>query len=153
MADIADLIAEILDTPKLKNTAEKLREEYRDEPILRTAAQMVKQLPQPLADAKKIALSPSKYNYNFQELFYRQGMFLADFTDDCTERAMFTRYYPTYHDMTNKQLRTYFTWRTNVRRGIVEKTSASYAMVYCYELLNQISPTFKKNFAVLQKKR
>ncbi len=139
MADIADLIAEILDTPKLKNTAEKLREEYRDEPILRTAAQMVKQLPQPLADAKKIALSPSKYNYNFQELFYRQGMFLADFTDDCTERAMFTRYYPTYHDMTNKQLRTYFTWRTNVRRGIVEKTSASYAMVYCYELLNQIS--------------
>ena len=60
MADIADLIAEILDTPKLKNTAEKLREEYRDEPILRTAAQMVKQLPQPLADAKKIALSPSQ---------------------------------------------------------------------------------------------
>ena len=97
MSDIADLIAEILDNPKLKNTAEKLRKEYRDEPILRTAAQMIKRLPQPLADAKKIALSPSKYNYDFEKLFYRQGMFLADFTDDCTERAEFSRYYSERH--------------------------------------------------------
>lgn len=138
MPDIIDLIAEILDNPKLKSTSKKLQKKYQDEPILRTAAQMIKRLPQPLADAKKIAFSPSKYNYNFQELFYRQGMFLADFTDDCAERAEFSKYYPTYHDMTDKQLRTYFTWRASVRRGTVEKVSASYAVVYCYELLNQI---------------
>ena len=36
MPDIMDLIAEILDNPKLKNVASKIQSEYHDEPILRT---------------------------------------------------------------------------------------------------------------------
>ena len=52
MPDIMDLIAEILDNPKLKNVASKIQSEYHDEPILRTAAQMARRLPKPLADAK-----------------------------------------------------------------------------------------------------
>ena len=44
MPDIMDLIAEILDNPKLKNVASKIQSEYHDEPILRTAAQMARRL-------------------------------------------------------------------------------------------------------------
>ena len=46
MPDIMDLIAEILDNPKLKNVASKIQSEYHDEPILRTAAQMARRLPE-----------------------------------------------------------------------------------------------------------
>lgn len=70
--------------------------------------------------------------------FYRQGQMMADFADDYQDFAAFKRYYPTYHDMTVAQLRTYFTWRQKIRQGHYEKTSTSYAYVYIYELLNQI---------------
>ena len=40
--------------------------------------------------------------------------------------------------MTDRQLRGYITWRTQLRRGIVTKTSTSFAFVYIYELLNGI---------------
>ena len=53
MPDIMDLIAEILDNPKLKNVASKIQSEYHDEPILRTAAQMARRLPKPLEPAAR----------------------------------------------------------------------------------------------------
>jgi hypothetical protein len=40
--------------------------------------------------------------------------------------------------MNDHQLRGYFSWRTRVRRGIIEKTSLSFVFVYIYELLNKI---------------
>ena len=40
--------------------------------------------------------------------------------------------------MNYAQLRTYFSWRTLVRKGTVEEVSLSYAFVYIYELLNNI---------------
>ena len=48
------------------------------------------------------------------------------------------RYYPTYHDLTVGQARTYFAWRSKVRNNIYEKVSNSYAYIYLYELLNGI---------------
>ncbi|MCL2754122.1 MAG: TerB N-terminal domain-containing protein [Oscillospiraceae bacterium] len=72
------------------------------------------------------------------EMFYKQGMFMADFEDDYCEYKDFTQYYPTYQMMGYEQLRTYFTWRTAVRNGDIRETSLSYAFVYIYELLNNI---------------
>ena len=37
--------------------------------------------------------------------------------------------------MSDRQLRGYFTWRTQVRRGTVEETSTSFAFLYLYELI------------------
>ena len=37
--------------------------------------------------------------------------------------------------MSDRQLRGYFTWRTQVRAGNVEETSLSFAFVYLYELI------------------
>lgn len=70
--------------------------------------------------------------------FYQQGKFMADYEDDYAKFFAFKRFYPTYHDMTLGQLRSYFAWRSKVRQGKYEKTSTSYAYVYLYELLNNI---------------
>ncbi len=70
--------------------------------------------------------------------FYKQAKFMADFEDDCSEKADFSSSFPSYAAMNDAQLRTYFTWRTKLRHGELEKTSLSYAYVYIFELLNLI---------------
>lgn len=70
--------------------------------------------------------------------FYNQGKFMERFEDDFEESVPFSLYFPSYQQMGYEQLRTYFTWRGKVRRGVVEQTSLSYVFVYLYELLNNI---------------
>ncbi len=71
--------------------------------------------------------------------FYRQAAFMEDYEDDCPwSGGDFVRYFPTYHDLTLKQLRGYFTWRTEVRKGTFKPIAASAAYIYIYELLNGV---------------
>ncbi|MDO4851144.1 MAG: TerB N-terminal domain-containing protein [Actinomycetota bacterium] len=70
--------------------------------------------------------------------FYRQGVFMADYTDDAPWQGAFHRYYTTYHDLNVRQLRGYFTWRTQVRNGDWRPIATSLAYMYMYELLNGI---------------
>lgn len=72
------------------------------------------------------------------KLFYKQAVFMKDFEDDCRKRTSFSSYFPKYQAMTYEHFRTYFTWRTKVRKGRVEDTSATYAFLYVYELLLNI---------------
>ena len=71
-------------------------------------------------------------------IFYKQGMLLKDFSDDYTESVPFSQYFPYYQMMGYGQLRTYFTWRTQIRKGNVADISLSYAFLYIYELLANI---------------
>lgn len=110
--------------------------------------------PRPLVEAKRLMRNPAEYHYNYRQLFYQQAKLLEDFTDDFSEQASFSSCYPCYRDMNDRQLRTYFTWRTKVRQGIVESTSPSYAELYCYELLHQIGvPDPETGFRMLQQFR
>jgi hypothetical protein len=109
---------------------------------------------QPAAQAQTIAPAPDKFRllfYSMRQLayspvgqmdrslvFYKQAQFMEDFEDDFDSEAAFSSYFPYYQLMSYDQLRTYFTWRTAVRRGNVRATSVSYAFLYIYELLNQI---------------
>ena len=70
--------------------------------------------------------------------FYLQGKFMEDYEDDAPLPEYFICYYPTYQDLTTKQLRGYFAWRTLVRRGEFEPVTTSAAYIYVYELLNGI---------------
>ena len=70
--------------------------------------------------------------------FYVQGKFMEDYTDDYGRILAFTQYFPTYHDMSVSQLRSYFYWRSLIRKNIYEKTTLSQAYIYLYELLNGI---------------
>lgn len=70
--------------------------------------------------------------------FYIQGKYMEDYEDDVPWHGNFRRYFPTYHDLRNDQLRGYFTWRTDIRRGIFKKVPDSVVYIYIYELLNGI---------------
>lgn len=70
--------------------------------------------------------------------FYRQAVFMEDYEDDRPWTGLFSCYFPTYHDMTVRQLRGYFSWRTQARRGNFQPIDLSAAYVYIYELLNDI---------------
>ncbi len=72
------------------------------------------------------------------ETFCKQALFMQDFTDDYSEIVPLDTYYTTYAKMNDAQLRTYFTWRTKVRQGVVENVSLSYAFCYVFELLNDV---------------
>lgn len=93
---------------------------------------------------EKIQKMLESYDYSIlpakgrEKNFYNQGRLMADYDDDYEEIVSFKRYYPTYHDMTVPQLRTYFAWRKKIRANEYQKISTSYAFVYIYELLNNI---------------
>ena len=70
--------------------------------------------------------------------FLRQGKFMEDYEDDAPWEGDFVCFFPTYHDLTTKQLRGYFSWRTRVRRGEYLPIPKSAAYIYIYELLNGI---------------
>ena len=70
--------------------------------------------------------------------FYRQAVFMQDYEDDVPWEGDFACYFPTYHDLTTRQLRGYFTWRTHLRRGNFKPIPSSAAYIYIYELLNGV---------------
>lgn len=82
------------------------------------------------------------YNSRIQQekanIFYKQAVFMKDFEDDYENPVPYASYFPYYQMMGYEQLRTYFTWRTKVRKGIVTETSLSYVYLYLYELLSNI---------------
>ncbi len=67
-----------------------------------------------------------------------QGTFMADVSDDYAHRAFCSVPRPIYGALSSSQLRTYFTWRTDARRGDFKKTDEPYIQLYICELLNKI---------------
>ena len=140
MADVHKLIDTILSDPRLTNSRAFSGKMYEDEPILRTGSQMKSYLPQRYRDMKALA-RPIHDGFEYRrpsetELFVMQARFMEEWEDDFPFCGSFERYYPTYSMMNDSQLRGYFSWRTRVRHGQVEKTSLSFAFVYIYELIN-----------------
>ena len=111
---------------------------YSDEPILFTANRMKNYLPEKCREMRSLAFQGGRRSLTSAEIFLKQGKFMEDFEDDCPYDGEFVRYFPTYESMSDRQLRGYFTWRTRLRHGTLEKTSLSFAYVYIYELLNGI---------------
>lgn len=70
--------------------------------------------------------------------FYRQGRFMEDYEDDVPWTGAFVCYFPTYQDLSTRQLRGYFSWRTRLRKGEFLPIPVSAAYIYIYELLNGI---------------
>lgn len=133
---------------KVKSTEEKINLNFEDSQLV----------------PKEIKKMIESYQYSLpgsirrEQNFYLQGKLMASYEDHYEGKQSFLRYYPTYHDLTVGQARTYFTWRTKIRQNIYEKISDSYAYIYLYELLNGIgikNPeegldkliTFNKNYA------
>lgn len=140
--DVRALIERITSSERMRTSSHFSDAVYRAEPILTTGRQMATYLPDRYREMRAISRwqegEPHGRWITEAELFWRQGTFMADFEDDCPYHGTFKAYFPTYADMSDRQLRGYFTWRTAVRRGNIQETSLSYAFVYLYELLNGI---------------
>lgn len=142
--DIKMLIERIMAEARTHQSARFSNEIYADEPILKTGRQMQNFLPDQYRKMREISRWQEDPKggagrwLSEAELFYRQGLLMADFEDDCPYNGTFKSYFPTYNAMSDRQLRGYFTWRAQVRRGTVEKTSTSFAFLYLYELICSI---------------
>ena len=136
---IQELISSITSSDRMRTSSHFSSTVYRDEPILTTGRKMANYLPERYREMKAISRwedgEPHGRWLSEAELFYRQGAFMADFEDDCPYTGEFKSYYPTYNALSDRQLRGYFTWRTQVRRGVIQKTSLSFVYLYIYELI------------------
>jgi len=139
--DVKMLIERIMAEARTHQSARFSNKIYADEPILKTGRQMQNFLPDQYRKMREISRWQDDPKggagrwLSEAELFYRQGLLMANFEDDCPYNGTFKSYFPTYNAMSDRQLRGYFTWRAQVRRGNIEETSTSFAFLYLYELI------------------
>ena len=139
--DVKMLIERIMAEARTHQSARFSNKIYADEPILKTGRQMQNFLPDQYRKMREISRWQDDPKggagrwLSEAELFYRQGLLMADFEDNCPYNGTFKSYFPTYNAMSDRQLRGYFTWRAQVRRKKVEETSTSFAFLYLYELI------------------
>lgn len=112
---------------------------FTDEPILMRGSQMASYVPPRIQEMREMALSPEGRGMIGAQLFTKQARFMEDYEDDIEYHGSFERYFPTYVDMNDRQLRGYFSWRSAIRRGEeTPKAPLSFAFVHLYELIGSI---------------
>lgn len=124
---------------RMKAAAEWFRDTvFKDEAIRPGAVPGAGRLPAMLRTARSLENNAYQNWQSRETVFLKQAKLLANYEDECDYQGTVQRYYPTYQALTDRELRGYFSWRTKLRRGDVQKTSLTYAFLYIYELLNQI---------------
>lgn len=79
-----------------------------------------------------------------EETFYKQAILLENYNCDCKYTVMHRdsynpyRYCCTYAGFSFRDFKTYFSWRSKIRKGDFEKPEFEYEQVYINELLNKI---------------
>ena len=112
---------------------------YRDEAIPNAPAPTPKPpTPKLLRAMRSLVMTTRDAWQSRAELFLKQARLMAAYEDDYVYNGTVNQYFPTYDSLSDAQLRGYFTWRTAVREGRVEKRGMSYASLYVYELLHLI---------------
>ena len=139
MSDTKEILDQILHNEKLLNSRAFKDRVYTDEPIIRTASQLIRpSVPDKIKEMKGLAFTPEAYWKTSAWLFYNQGRFMEDYEDNFSFADDFVKYYPSYRDLSTEQLRGYFTWRSHIRNGIVAKAPLPFVYIYLYELINCI---------------
>ena len=112
---------------------------YRDEAIPNAPAPTPKPPTPKLLRAMRSLVTTTRDAWQSRaELFVKQARLMAAYEDNYVYNGTVNQYFPTYDSLSDAQLRGYFTWRTAVRQGRVEKRGMSYASLYVYELLHLI---------------
>ena len=131
-----------MDQNRIKNAAKWFYEKvFADEPIRPRTNQPAPKVPSLLRTARSLENGPNNAWQSREAVFMKQAKLLANFEDDYAYEGNVVRYYPTYQALTDQELRGYFSWRTKLRKGNIQKTSLSFAFLYIYELINQIGVT------------
>lgn len=111
---------------------------FKDEAISPRPQKQVQVLPSLLRTARSLETGMPGVYQSRESIFLKQAKLLVNYEDDYPFSCPVTRYFPTYQSLTDEELRGYFSWRTKLRQGDVQKTSLSFAFLYIYELLNGI---------------
>lgn len=128
----------LLQSPSLRRS-DFVDRVFTDEPILMRGSQMASYVPPRMQEMREMALSPEGRGMIGAQLFTKQALFMEDYEDDVEYHGSFERYFPTYVDMNDRQLRGYFSWRSAIRRGEeTPKAPLSFAFVHLYELIGSI---------------
>ncbi|MDE7297645.1 MAG: TerB N-terminal domain-containing protein [Lachnospiraceae bacterium] len=145
MTDGNRLVNQILSEIKQKMNAAFHERVYHDETIPRpgnivhrVAGALTENIPEPIREMRLLVNKSGAWRYSEAELFYRQGVLMQDYEDDFNYYGECIQNFPTYRTMSVPQLRGYFSWRTRLRHGKAEQPQLSFALLYLYELLNQI---------------
>lgn len=121
---------------------ENIKNAYKEEKII--------QLDKNITDINKIYRKfqrIEKDNYwrmDEDEIFYRQAKYLENFEDNYEVKNVHRNSYNifgvdyTYSNFSFTDFRTYFSWRTKIRKGEFELIDWEYEQIYINELLNQI---------------
>ncbi len=133
MGKADEIIKSVLSDKKLASS-----KVYKDEPLIFTASKMKNYTPPEYSEMKKLISGGDSVFMPSNEVFYIQGKFMENFTDSFDFQGVFVRYFPTYRDLSTSQLRGYFSWRTKLRQGNIEKAPVPFAFIYMYELINLI---------------
>lgn len=120
-----------------QETVRHTEQVYTDTPILFRASQM-QQTDTATRKLHQLQRMSNDFQHSVEYIFYQQAKFMETFTDHYSKYVRFYAYYPTYRDMSFSQLRCYFTWRTQIRRGEYVNIGFSYAYVYLFELFHLI---------------
>ena len=121
---------------------ENVKNAYKEEKII--------QLDKNITDINKVYKKFQKIekdNYwrmDEDEIFYRQAKYLENFEDNYEVKNVHRNSYHmfgvdyTYSNFSFADFRTYFSWRTKIRKGEFELIDWEYEQIYLNELLNQI---------------
>ena len=113
------------------------RDTLSDMSLSEIVARTTGKVPERIAEMRRISgrYGSRAFSYADPVRFYELARFMEDYTDSMPYVGEFSKFYPTYEDMTTSELRGYFTWRTRWRAGEAPATSLSYVFVYVYEVL------------------
>ncbi|MCR5122618.1 MAG: TerB N-terminal domain-containing protein [Ruminococcus sp.] len=148
-----ELISLILDNDKIKNGKAFGDKVYRDEPILRTAADLKKekQINEPASDRisqmRQLAYTSNPGVQSDVFLFITQAKMMADYEEKypLNDELIVSLYMPTYRSLTTMQLRMYFGWRADVRAGREVPAVDTFIRLYAFELINLIGVDSPEN--------
>ncbi len=112
--------------------------DYMDEPIYHREKTPEEKLPAPLQAARSLEKGAARMYQNRRSLFLNQAKLLEFYKDDYEGEYISHCYYPTYDLLNNRELRSYFAWRTKVRNGDIQPSCSCFAYLYLYELINGI---------------
>lgn len=132
------LISQILGEPDDPGSGQV----YCDEPIIRRASEIKKpKVPAKIREMRNIARTREAYWKTSAWLFYQQGTFMAEYTDDYDYSGYnkkFFMFMPAYSEMDTEQLRGYFSWRTRFRNGEFTPVPNYFIALYAQEIINRI---------------
>ncbi len=141
--DIQDLLDMVIASQSKRSSLQS--RVYTDEPIVMRGSQMANYVPPRIEQMRELEHTPEARTKPGAWLFYQQAKLMEDYEDNAPSNASFWQYFPTYSAMNNRQLRAYFSWRTDVRheRAGKQPASLSYAFVHLYELLCGVGVTLE----------